>query len=237
MYQESADEKTRRLARDEEFIRELESKVQRLPPTQLAAWPPEDRKTVIDFVGLYGAEAIALSTQQNAVLWTDDVIQSHLGAGMFGLSGAWTQCVLARLADSGGISRQEYVEATAKLVGFEYAGTYLDSEVLIECARQSQYDPEVAPLKQAIEVIAAPQANPQVRFGMFRQLLAHLYSGDVSPMRGCMVIRSCLFALAQTPVLWQQLMILRRNSRVLFGLDVIAEQNFNRCFDAWTRGY
>lgn len=237
MYQESADEKTRRLARDAEFIRELESTVQRLPPTQLAAWPPEDRKTVIDFVGLYGAEAIALSTQQNAVLWTDDVIQSHLGAGMFGLSGAWTQCVLARLADSGGISRQEYVEATAKLVGFEYAGTYLDSEVLIECARQSQYDPEAAPLKQAIEVIASPQANPQVRFGMFRQLLAHLYSGDVSPMRGCMVIRSCLVALAQTPVLWQQLMILRRNSRVLFGLDVIAGQNFNRCFDAWKRGY
>ncbi|MDP9050439.1 MAG: hypothetical protein M3O31_06890 [Acidobacteriota bacterium] len=237
MYQESAEEKRRRLARDEEFIKELESKVQRLPPTQLAAWSREERKTVSDFVGLYGAEAIALSTQDNAVLWTDDIIQSHLGAGMFGTSGAWTQCVLARLADVGAITRQEYVEATAKLVGFEYAGTYMDGTVLTECARQAQYDPDVAPLKQAIEIIASPQANPQVRFGMFRQLLAHLYNGDVSPIRSCMVIRSCLVALAQTPVLWQQLMILRRNSRVLFGLDVIAEQHFNRCFDAWARGY
>jgi hypothetical protein len=156
---------------------------------------------------------------------------------MFGTSGAWTQCVLARLADLGAITRQEYVEATAKLVGFEYAGTYMDGAVLTECARQAQYDPDVAPLKQAIEIIASPQANPQVRFGMFRQLLAHLYNGDVSPIRSCMVIRSCLVALAQTPVLWQQLMILRRNSRVLFGLDVIAEQHFNRCFDAWARGY
>jgi hypothetical protein len=52
-----------------------------------------------------------------------------------------------------------------------------------------------------------------------------------------MVLRACLAALAQTPVLWQQLMILRRNSQVLFGLNVIAEQQFNSCFDAWTRGY
>jgi hypothetical protein len=52
-----------------------------------------------------------------------------------------------------------------------------------------------------------------------------------------MVIRACLAALAQTPILWQQLMSLRRNSQVLFGLNVIAEQQFNNCFDAWSRGY
>jgi hypothetical protein len=51
------------------------------------------------------------------------------------------------------------------------------------------------------------------------------------------LIRAYLAALAQTPILWQQLMILRRNSQVLFGLNVIAEQQFNNCFNAWTRGY
>jgi hypothetical protein len=156
---------------------------------------------------------------------------------MFGTVGVWTQCVLARLADVGALTREEYVTATAKLVGFEYAGTYVDGAVFIECARKSQYDPETAPLRQAIEIIASPQANPQVRFGMFRQLLIHLYSSDVTPFRSGMVIRACLAALAQTPILWQQLMILRRNSQALFGLNVIAEQHFNRCFDAWTRGY
>jgi len=171
------------------------------------------------------------------VLWTDDVIQSQLGSGMFGTVGVWTQCVLARLADIGELSREEYVSATAKLVGFEYAGTYMDGAVFIESAMQAQFNPDSIPLRQAIEILASPQANPQVRFGIFRQLLNHLYSTDVSPLRSCMVIRACLAALAQTPVLWQQLMILRRNSRVLFGLNVIAEQQFNRCFDAWTQGY
>jgi hypothetical protein len=156
---------------------------------------------------------------------------------MFGTSGAWTQCVLARLTDLGAITREEYVAATAKLIGFEYAGTYMDAAVFIECARQAQYDPEIAPLKQGIDVIASPQANAQVRFGMFRQLLSHLYANDVSPLRTCMVIRACLVALSHNPVLWQQLTILRRNSRLLFGLNVIAEQHFNKCFDAWARGY
>src|SRR5580658_7960993 len=58
------------------------------------------------------------------------------------------QSVLARLADIGVLSREEYIAATAKLVGFEYAGTYLDTAVFIECARQAQYDPEGSPLLQ-----------------------------------------------------------------------------------------
>jgi hypothetical protein len=147
------------------------------------------------------------------------------------------QSVLARLADIGVLSREEYIAATAKLVGFEYAGTYLDTAVFIECARQAQYDPEGSPLLQAIEIIASPLANAQVRFGMFRELLNHLYSEDVGPLRSCMVTRACLSALAQTPILWQQLMMLRRNSQVLFGLNAAAEHHFNTCFDAWTRGY
>jgi hypothetical protein len=204
----------------------------------MASWSSEERKSVSDYVGLYGAEAIALAKEDKTVLWTDDVIQSQLGSGMFGTVGVWTQCVLARLADIGELSREEYVIATAKLVGFEYAGTYMDAAVLIESAKQAQYDPDATPLRQAIEILASPQANPQVRFGtFFSQLLNHLYATDVSPLRTCMVIRACLAALAQTPLLWQQLMILRRKSRVLFGLNVIAEQQFNRCFDAWTQGY
>jgi tetratricopeptide (TPR) repeat protein len=237
IYNESVDEKKRRLERDGEFLKELREDVAVASATQLASWSPEERKSTSDFVGLYGAEAIALARQDKTVLWTDDVIQTQLGAGMFGIVGTWTQCALARLTDVGALSREEYVTATAKLVEFEYAGTYIDAAVFTECARQAQYDPEAAPLRQAIDIIASPQANPQVRFEIFRQLLSHLYSEDVSPLRTCMVIRACLTALAQTPVLWQQLMILRRNSQVLFGLNVIAEQQFNRCFDAWTRGH
>jgi hypothetical protein len=237
MYQESAEEKKRRLMRDEQFLREFHEDVTTASPTQMASWSPEERRTISDYVGLYGAEAIALAKQSNTVLWTDDVIQGQLGAGMFGTVSVWTQCVLARLADLGALSREEYIAATAKLVGFEYAGTYMDIAVFIECARQAQYDPEAAPLRQAIDIIASPQANPQVRFAIFRQLLNHLYSTDVSPLRSCMVIRACLGALAQTPILWQQLMILRRNSQILFGLNVITEQHFNKCFDAWTRGH
>ena len=237
MYQESAEEKKRRLGRDQEFLEELHEHVATTSPTQLASWSPEERKTISDFAGLYGAEAIALAKQNNTVLWTDDAIQAQLGAGVVGTVGVWTQCVLARLADVGALTREEYVTATAKLVGFEYAGTYMDAAVFIECARQSQYDPEATPLRQAIDIIASPQANPQVRFGIFRQFLRHLYSTDVTPLRSCMVIRACLAALARTPILWEQLMILRRNSQALFGLNVIAEQHFNRCFDAWTRAY
>ena len=222
----------RRLRRAADLIMwgKLHEDVTTLSPIQLASWSPEERKSITDYVGLYGAEAIALARQNNTVLWTDDVIQSQLGAGVFGTVGAWTQCVLARLADVGGLSREDYVTATTKLVGFEYAGTYMDAAVFIECARRAQYDPEAAPLRQAIDIITSPQANPQVRFGIFRQLLNHLYSADVSPLRSCMVLRACLAALAQTPILW-------RNSQVLFGLNVIAEQQFNSCFDAWTRGY
>jgi tetratricopeptide (TPR) repeat protein len=237
MYQETAEERKRRRERDQEFLREFHGDVSTASPTRMASWSSEERKSVSDYVGLYGAEAIALAKEDKTVLWTDDVIQSQLGSGMFGTVGVWTQCVLARLADIGELSREEYVIATAKLVGFEYAGTYIDAEVFIESAKQAQYNPDATPLRQAIEILASPQANPQVRFGMFRQLLNHLYAADVSPLRTCMVIRACLAALAQTPLLWQQLMILRRNSRVLFGLNVIAEQQFNRCFDAWTQGH
>lgn len=237
MYQESAEDRKRRRERDQEFLREFHEDVSTISPTGMASWSAEERKSVSDYVGLYGAEAIALAKDDRTALWTDDVIQSQLGSGMFGTAGVWTQCVLARLADIGELSREEYVNATAKLVGFEYAGAYMDASVFVECAKQGQYDPDATPLRQAIEILASPQANPQVRFEIFRQLLNHLYSTDVSPLRNCMVIRTCLAALAQTQVLWQQLMILRRNSRVLFGLNVIAEQQFNRCFDAWTQGY
>src|ERR1700733_8710654 len=74
----------RRFERDQEFLKELHDHVATLSPIELASWSPEARKSVTDFVGLYGAEAIALAKQTNTVLWTDDVIQAQLGTGMFG---------------------------------------------------------------------------------------------------------------------------------------------------------
>jgi hypothetical protein len=115
-----------------------------------------DRREVLDQAfGRYGTEAILLAGAPARVLWTDDHRLARFAAGERGVRRVWTQAVLQHCVETGKINQEDYSRASAKLIGFEYAFTSLNPNVLMSAARIANWDIRQWPLKQAINQFAS----------------------------------------------------------------------------------
>jgi tetratricopeptide (TPR) repeat protein len=93
MYEETAEEKERSNREDEEFIRFIEKVTEVRSGVALAALQPSKREVLERVFGQYGAESLALASDPDHVLWTDDLLQAQSSAQEFGV---WDQCSWAK---------------------------------------------------------------------------------------------------------------------------------------------
>jgi tetratricopeptide (TPR) repeat protein len=229
----SAEANEQRKRENEVFLDQIRTNVETLPTTTLASVEPNTRESLVKLLGGYGAEALAIARNPDHVLWTDDIVQAQIAAELFGERRVWTQAFLAALADAGFLSRLEYSQATAKLVGMEYIATGFDIPAIFEAVRLSEFTPRRVPLKQFLETFSNHRGNVHSLFKLLAGFVVRFSQEQFLEAKRCLIIRSFLDAFWRNPAARGLLLSMRKFSSRLFGLNVIGQQEFDTCFDGW----
>jgi hypothetical protein len=233
MYEQTAEDKARISQKTEEFVQFVESVTERRSAPGLAAVEPEKRELLIKFFGSYGAESILLASDPDYVLWTDDLIQAQTAAQEFGTRRVWTQLVLGSLADAGLLTADEYSNASANLIGMEFAATHFDSSSMLAAFRLAGWSVEKGPAAQIVKIFTNQTADMQVLLRMYVEFTIRLYREPISPETRCLISQAFLDAFANKPQAMTLLGNLRSISSRVFGVNELGRVQFDACFDRW----
>ena len=231
--EETADQKSGRRVKDQEFLDRLKAAVEVVPVLELSALDPVKREPLEKMFGQYGAEAMILATNPESVLWTDDLIQAELAKNEFGVKRVWTELVAEQTALAGLITEAEKERVVASLIGMEYSVTSFDSSAMLRAVEMSEATPWRIPLKQFVDIFRKPTGNLQGLLGIFVDFIRKLYLEPHVPQTRCKVVTALLDALWVSFPLRSALLRLRKVSTQFFGLNCVGQQQFEECFDQW----
>jgi tetratricopeptide (TPR) repeat protein/DNA-binding PadR family transcriptional regulator len=231
--EEDPETAARRKEEDQAFLDSFHKNVEIVPAMELAAVEPRTRELLVDYLGRYGAETVVLGARPQVIMWCDDAPQSQLSGPLFGTRRAWTQLILLSLTEAGILQHSDYVKAVAKMIGMGFTSTYFDAKCVLECAKLAEYRTVRFPLKQMVEVFqnATSPAKDLVR--QFLEFFVLLQQDTVLPPQKALIVRAFLDALWRNASTHGMVLALRSLSTKLFGLNVVAEAEFNAYFDAW----
>jgi hypothetical protein len=143
--------------------------------------------------------------------------------------------MLLSFVEAGVLSREDYNKAVARLIGCNFKLTFFDSASLLEACRLSDYGAARFPLKQSIEVFRDIAMPNDVLVRLFLEFFVGLQREPLLFQKKSLIIRALLDALWVNPASHNLVGALRQMSPRLFGLNVVAEAEFNAMFDEWMR--
>jgi len=233
MYERSAEDRQRQREADEEFVQLIQKHAEIRSDIRVAALSPEKRDVLEKAFGTYGTEAMIIASDPETVLWTDDLIQAQFAAQEFGARRVWTQGVLGSLAETGLLSLEEYSDATARLLGFEYMSTSFDGSSMLAAFRLAEWSPERKPAAQVLRVFSNPGADLQGLFSVLVEFVRVVYRESATPEVRDSVTCAVLDHFARLPMALDLLVALRKRTSRLFGINVVGRTQFEKCFDRW----
>jgi len=169
-------------------------------PCKAALDVKRDRKQQLDrMMGSSFIDTVLIASEPGNLLYSDDERLRSFAKASFNVDGVWTQVVLMHCLNINIFEKAKYNEMIIKLVLSHYHHTSIDSDILIEAARQSEWSPS-QPYTTVIQVLR----------------------GKFSDERSALiVVNNFLYELWKEPILAQQ-----RDYLILILLDVItAERN------------
>jgi tetratricopeptide (TPR) repeat protein len=230
-----ADEVEQLRLENEAFLESFKQSVDVLAAVELAAVDPLERDQLKECFGTYGAEAMAVGGKDQTVLWTDDSTEGILASSTFGARRTWTQIVLLSFVEAGALSREDYNKAVARLIGCGFKLTFFDAACVLEACRLSEFRVTRFPLKQFVDVFREVVMPNGLLIRLFLEFFVALQREPLLfPMKS-LIVRAFLDALWANPASHDLVLGLRPMSSRLFGLNVIAEAEFNAAFDEWLR--
>jgi tetratricopeptide (TPR) repeat protein len=232
-YEESVEFKKKRAAANQEFLELVEKHCTIVPVEELAHLPPAKREPFERLFGQYGVESMLLGARPDCVLWSEDLVQSHIGSVEFRTRRAWTQVILTFLADLEVVTPKERDAATAKLMGMDYRITFFDAQSLIEAVHLSDAKPWMQPLKIFIQQFSAPNIDLKALIPIMVETLVRLYREPPLRESRCRVATALLDAIWNHLPARRSLLELRAKSVLFFKLNPVGEAQFNNCFDQW----
>ncbi|HEY6254137.1 MAG TPA: hypothetical protein VI685_29635 [Candidatus Angelobacter sp.] len=234
--EETAEEKSERRIKDQEFLDRLRAVVEIVPVMALSAVDPAKREPLEEMFGQYGVETMVLAANPESVLWTDDLIQAEVAKNEFGVKRTWTQLIAEQTALAGQITDAEKERAVAALIGMEYSATSFDSAAMLRAVEMSDATPWRTPLKQFVDIFRKPIGNPQSLLAIFIDFVVKLYRESYLPETRCKVVVALLDAIWVNVHLRLALLHLRKVSTQFFGLNSVGQLQFQECFDKWYSG-
>src|SRR5262249_37596008 len=121
---------------------------------ELAELDPELRDQLVFAFGQHGLEGMLLARAPGHVLWTEDLALSDIASAEFGVRRVWTQVVVQHAAELGIIPPDDYLAASAKLLGLGYEATWFNPFILVKAGELSGWSPERWPLNKALDQFA-----------------------------------------------------------------------------------
>jgi hypothetical protein len=235
MLEETVEFKEKRAAANRAFLETVEKCCEVVPVQEVASLAPDKRDQFEQMFGQYGVETMLAAARPDALLWSDDLVQSQIAFTEFGTRKVWTQMLVTFLAEQNVISAEQRDTATAKLIGMEYRVTFFDAPSFVEAVHLTGATPWEQPLKTFIRELSAPEADLRILFPIIEECIVRIYRESLLPENRCRVTTALLDAMWKNPAARRSILNLRAKSARMFLLNPVGESQFNGCFDQWLK--
>ena len=115
---------------------------------------PELRDQLVFAFGQHGLESMVLARAPGHVLWTEDLALSDIASTEFAVRRVWTQVVVQHAAEVGIIPPDDYLAASAKILGLGYEATSFNPFILVKSGQLSGWSPERWPFNKSFDQFA-----------------------------------------------------------------------------------
>jgi hypothetical protein len=120
-----------------------------------------------------------LASHPGHVLWTEDLAVGDIAASEFSARRVWTQLVVAHAVKTGLASADEYLAASAKLLGLDYRATVFNPLVLVKAGSMSNWDADKWPFNKALEQFTTLPGPDEQVLAFAAVLIAESYKASI----------------------------------------------------------
>jgi tetratricopeptide (TPR) repeat protein len=204
-----------------------------VPCRELAGFDAERRDTLDKAFGRYGAEAIVLAATPGHVLWTDDHRQAGFAMTEHGVRRTWTQAILQFGVKRGSVTSEQYLDASAKLLGFGYVFTSSNPQVLLRAGALAEWSPDRWPLKQALDQFKAEYIDLIGQLQLATLFMTQLYREPIPGDLRDQVLFRILDLLATRPDGLAGIQAIQQTVPRVSGLNVVGARDAAKCIERW----
>jgi hypothetical protein len=201
------------------------------PCPQAAELDPQRRQQLIETIGRHNLDSMLLSAGPDAVLWTDDLILGVIGCMDFHSSRVWTQVVLFVLQQEGSISRREYEQAVARLIGWHYHGVLWSADTLFAAAEIADWQMSQWPIPQIMRGLGNREADPLERVAIAAEAIRTVWRLDIDSFTKQAFLLAVLAGIGSVQLVRR----LREAIPRWFSIDVLSAIEVNECISIWLR--
>lgn len=200
----------------------------------LAKLDPQKRGILIEVFGQYGAESILLAaTVSKAILWTDDFAQAGLARSEHGVSRVWTQLVIAKLAESGVVGPEVFLDTSAKLFGYGYYFTGQNADIIRHAGTIAEWKIDRWPFSQTLSIFAEEDLDLRQVLQLARDFIRLLYQESLLPESENAIMIKILESIAKKKGGVQGIGYLLGALPAIFGVNVIGLKRATETIGSW----
>ena len=185
-----------------------------------------------DLFQRFFVDSLLIASQPGHLLLSDDEPLRSYAKTNFGIEagischidGVWTQVVLEHCVNTGFLDKAEYDKMTIKLVCLHYYHTAVDADVLIEAAKQSDWNPS-EPYNLVIQVFGDQRTNVLSALNVAVDFLFQLWLEPILPIQRKNLTFSLLDELTSRRETRAVLIALADRIRNRFTVNYLAQQN------------
>jgi tetratricopeptide (TPR) repeat protein len=215
------------------FIELVFAKCEQRGCREMAELDPELREGLCEHLGQDAVESMLLARAPGHILWTEEFLNAEIAAAEFGVRRVWTQLVVYHANTIGIISTEEFLTTSAKLLGYRFDATSINSQTIVKAGEMADWDVRRWPFAQALEIFRAEH----VLSGNLATLAAFTIKGmygraafDVSRNNVIVQILEYLFERRDGIRAITQL---ARSIPSLFNIDVISGVEVSHVIRSW----
>jgi tetratricopeptide (TPR) repeat protein len=202
---------------------------------RLAYLDPNEREQLIKLFGQHGAESMILASELGHLLWSDDYVLAEYAKAQYGVRRVWTQVVLQARAKQGAVEPLAFFDATAKLAGYGYFFTSLNTPSLMRAGELAKWNPAAWPLKQVLRQFGVESIALLDTVRLATEFIVQLYREDIFPDHRTAVLIATLENLAGRSGGVDAVRQMVRSLPVAFGLNVVRGEEAVRAMEAWLK--
>jgi hypothetical protein len=164
------------------------------------------------------AEAIAEASQNESVLWSDDLGVAEVARQMVKTRRVWTQLVFV---ETERITRDQFTELTLLLLQWNVSFTQVEPDVMLAACKRASWDPEKPPLKDVTKWLAIPELSHIGATQVCAKVLPLVWREGPLIQQRENVTRALLHAILERKGGRRTVVAIKNNLNVVFGhLDV-----------------
>ncbi|MGC2761572.1 MAG: hypothetical protein WA206_09700, partial [Candidatus Binatus sp.] len=202
---------------------------------RLAYLDPKEREPLIEVFGQHGAESMILASELGHLLWSDDYVLAECAKAEYGVRRVWTQVVLQARAKQGALQPSAFFDATAKLAGYGYFFTSLNTPSVMSAGELAKWNPSAWPLKQVLRQFGMESVDLADRVRLATGFIVQLYREDLFPDHRTAVLIAMLENLAARSGGVDAIRQMVRSLPLAFGLNAVRGGEAVRAIEAWLR--